>query len=170
MTTLVLNRDAQPISLLPLSTVDWQEAIRYMVLEKADVLASYDNWIVHSANWSTPVPAVLMLHEYQRVKTTVRLSKKNVFLRDQYKCQYCRQDVKDRDATLDHVLPLSLGGKSSWLNLATACKPCNYRKGNKTKMKPVKDPYRPDFWELVEKRRKLGFNFSHPSWEYFLQG
>lgn len=170
MTTLVLNRDAQPISLLPLSVVDWQESIRYMVLEKADVLAWYDDWVIHSEKWSTRVPAVIMLHEYQKVKTTVRLSKKNIFLRDQYVCQYCDRDVRDREATLDHVLPLSLGGRSSWDNLSTSCKPCNYRKGNKTKMKPKRLPYRPDFWELVEKRRRLGFTFSHPSWEYYLQG
>jgi hypothetical protein len=63
MTTLVLNADAQPTSLLPLSVVDWREAIRYLVLDKVSVMAWYDDWIVHSANWSTRVPAVIMLKE-----------------------------------------------------------------------------------------------------------
>ena len=51
MSTLLLNADMQPISLLPLSTVDWQEAIRYMVLEKAEVLEWHEDWIVRSARW-----------------------------------------------------------------------------------------------------------------------
>ena len=50
MTTLVLNADAQPVSLLPLSIVGWQEAIRYLVLDKVTVMDWYDDWIVRSAN------------------------------------------------------------------------------------------------------------------------
>ena len=168
MTTLVLNADAQPVSLLPLSTVDWQEAIRYLVLDKVTVMSWYDDWIVRSANWSTRVPAVIMLKEYQKPKYITRLNKKNVFLRDNYTCQYCECTVEDSTATLDHVLPSSKGGKSSWLNLTTACKPCNYIKANKTKMKPKVMPHRPDYWELAEKRKKRGYHIGHPSWEYFL--
>jgi 5-methylcytosine-specific restriction endonuclease McrA len=168
MTTLVLNADAQPTSLLPLSVVDWQEAIRYLVLDKVSVMSWYEDWIVHSATWSTRVPAVIMLKEYQKPKQYARLSKRNVFLRDLYICQYCGVDCKASDATLDHVQPISAGGKSSWTNLTTACKPCNYRKSNKTKMKPTTVPYKPDFWELVEKRRKMGFHHSHPSWADYL--
>ena len=86
---LLLNGDSSPVSLLPLSVIDWQEAIKYMVLEKAVPISWHDNWIVHSEHWSTPVPAVLMLTEYTRPKTTVQFSKANVFLRDEYTCQYC---------------------------------------------------------------------------------
>jgi 5-methylcytosine-specific restriction endonuclease McrA len=168
MSTLLLNADAQPVSLLPLSTVDWQEAIKYMVLDKVEVMSWYDDWIVRSANWSTRVPAVMMLKEYQKTKNYARLSKRNVFLRDQYVCQYCGHGIKHSEATLDHVLPLSLGGKSTWTNLATACKPCNYRKANQTKMKPSRIPHKPDFWELAEKRRQLGFEVAHESWRYYL--
>lgn len=168
MATLVLNADAQPTSLLPLSVVDWQEAIRYLVLEKVTVMSWYEDWIVHSATWQTRVPAIIMLKEYQKPKNYARLSKRNVFLRDRYECQYCGIKVKESEATLDHVQPLSLGGKSTWDNLSTACKPCNYRKSNKTKMKPVRTPYKPDFWELAEKRREIGFSYSHPSWADYL--
>ena len=61
MSTLLLNADMQPVSLLPLSVVDWQEAIRYLVLEQVEVMERHDNWVVHSANWETLVPAVIML-------------------------------------------------------------------------------------------------------------
>lgn len=168
MSTLVLNADAQPTSLLPLSVVDWQEAIRYLVLDKVTVMSWYDDWIVRSANWSTHVPAVIMLKEYQRPKNTARLSKRNVFLRDLYVCQYCGVTCKGTEATLDHVVPASMGGKSSWTNLTTACKPCNYKKSNQTRMKPSRPAYKPDFWELAEKRKIIGFNYEHPSWADYL--
>lgn len=167
--TLLLNADMQPVSLLPLSTVSWQEAIRYMVLGKVEVLAWYDHWIVRSERWQTAVPSVILLKEYQRPTTVARLSKRNVFLRDQYQCQYCGTEVTDATATLDHVHPISLGGKTTWENSTTACKPCNYKKGPYIdKMRPSKKPYKPHFWELVERRRQRGYHVAHASWLDFL--
>jgi 5-methylcytosine-specific restriction endonuclease McrA len=168
MTTLVLNADAQPVSLLPLSIVDWQEAIRYLVLDKVTVMSWHEDWIVRSANWSTQVPAVIMLKDYQKPKHHVRLNKRNLFLRDRYTCQYCGVHTTEAEATMDHVHPISLGGKSNWLNLTTACKPCNYMKGARTKMKPKIQPYRPDYWELAEKRKQQGYHIEHSSWADFL--
>ena len=167
--TLLLNADAQPVSLLPLSTVDWQEAVRYIVLDKVEVMAWYDDWIVRSARWETRVPAVIMLKDYQKPKSTMRLSKRNIFLRDGYTCQYCDCEVTEQSATLDHVHPVSKGGKTTWENSTTACKPCNYKKAAHVgKMKPKKTPHKPHFWELVERRRERGFHVQHPSWEYYL--
>lgn len=165
---LLLNADASPVSVLPLSTVTWEEAIRYMVLEKVEVISWYDEWIVHSSTWETRVPAVIMLKEYQKSKITSRLSKRNVFLRDEYTCQYCGSKVNDVTATLDHVHPVSKGGKTTWENSTTACKPCNYRKAAETKFKPNNTPYKPHYWDLVSKRKKQGFHLGHPSWEDFL--
>ena len=166
---LLLNADGAPVSLLPLSVIDWQEAIKYMVLEKANVLSWHENWIVHSANWSTQVPAILMLTEYMKPKTTVRFSKSNVFLRDGHQCQYCGTHLDKRDCTLDHVLPSSLGGTSTWENSVTACSPCNANKGNNHKIVPKYKPHKPDYWELVAKRKKMHFNIRHDSWKPFLQ-
>jgi 5-methylcytosine-specific restriction endonuclease McrA len=166
---LLLNADASPVSLLPLSTVSWQESIRYIVLDKVEVIEWYDQWIVHSATWETRVPSVIMLKEYQKPKSTMRLSKRNIFLRDEYVCQYCGAKCNDATATLDHVLPQSLGGKTTWENSATACKPCNYKKAASTKMKPINKPYKPHFWDLVGKRKKQGFHLVHPSWANYLE-
>ena len=168
MATLLLNADAQPTSILPLSIVSWEDAIRYLYTEKVDVLSWYEDWVVRSERWSTQVPAVIMLREYQKPKRTMRLAKRNIFLRDEYTCQYCGCQVKESEATLDHVHPISLGGKNTWENLTTACKPCNWNKSNRTGMKPNVMPYRPDFWELVEKRKKHGWEVLHPSWHDFL--
>jgi len=165
---LLLNADAQPVSLLPLSTVTWEEAIRYIVLDKVEVLSWYDTWVVRSARWETRVPAIIMLKEYQKPKTAVKLTKRNVFLRDEYKCQYCGCSVNDVTATLDHVHPVSQGGKTTWVNSTTACKPCNYKKAASTKLKPTVAPHQPHFWELIEKRRRQGYQLKHPSWADYL--
>lgn len=165
---LLLNTDGSPVSMLPLSTVSWQEAIRFMVLDKVSVLDWHEDWIVHSTNWSTRVPAVIMLKEYQKKKGYVRYSKMNVFLRDEFKCQYCGIEVSRRTATLDHVLPISHGGKSTWENSTTACMPCNSGKGNNKHHVPKHKPHKPTYWELVEKRKKLAWDLQHPSWAQFL--
>lgn len=165
---LVLNADGAPVNYLPLSTIDWQEAIRYMVLEKANVLEWHEDWIVRSARWETPVPAVIMLKDYMKPKTAVRFSKSNVFLRDRYVCQYCSYKLEKRDCTLDHVLPTSHGGKTTFENTVTACSPCNASKGNNSKIKPKVKPYKPDFWELVSKRKAFPFNLRHETWKSYI--
>lgn len=165
---LLLNTTGSPVSMLPLSVIPWQEAIRYLVLDKVTVLDWYDGWVVHSANWETKVPSVIMLKEFSNKKSHLRFSKANVFLRDEYKCQYCGTAVTKKTATLDHVLPASLGGKANWENAATACGPCNGTKGNNPKIKPARAPHKPSYWELVEKRKKMPFDYRHPSWAFFL--
>lgn len=165
---LLINKDGNPVSLLPMSTVTWQEAIKYLVLEKGTALAWYDDWIVHSARWETAVPAVIILSEYMKPKTSVTFSKANVFLRDDHKCQYCGVEVNRKTATLDHVLPISHGGKTNYENTVCACMICNSNKGNNKKIKPRKMPRKPSYWELVEKRKKLPFDIRHPDWEMYL--
>ena len=168
MTTLVLNRDGNPVSMLPVSIISWQESIKYMVLDKATVLEWYEDWTVRSERWSTRVPAVIMLNEYQKPKIRVRFSKQNVFLRDGYHCVYCECRVTNRTATLDHIMPISKGGKTNWENSATACGDCNSRKGNDHRIKPKRTFGKPNYFYLVEQRRKLGFELAHPSWANFL--
>ena len=140
-----------------------------MVLEKARVLEWHDGWIVRSANWQTNVPAVMMLTEYMKPKTTIRFSKSNVFLRDQYTCAYCGTGLEKKDCTLDHILPSSHGGKTTFENTVTACGPCNAKKGNNKKIVPKFRPHKPDFYELVNKRKKLPFQVRHASWLDYIQ-
>lgn len=168
--TLVLNADGLPVSLLPLSTITWQESIRYMVLDKADVLAWHDNWIVHSATWETPVPSVIMLREYMKPKVTVRFSRANVYLRDSGVCQYCGTSIERKHATLDHVHPVSKGGKTTWENTVTACAPCNSHKSDKVgQHKPRIKPYKPDYYELVSKRKKQDLHLRFKEWAEFIR-
>jgi len=168
--TLLLNADGLPVSYMPLSTLIWEDAIKYMVLDKADVLMWHDDWIVHSATWETPVPSVMMLREYMKPKVTVRFSRANIYLRDNATCAYCLQPVERKVATLDHVLPVSKGGKTTWENCVTACAPCNSHKSDITKgWKPKFKPYKPDFYELVNKRKKEAFNLRYEEWLQFIR-
>ena len=127
---LVLNADAQPVSYLPLSTLNWKEAVMYIYMDKVNVLEWYDDWIVRSPSWETRVPAVVMLKEMMRRGRTPRFSKTNLYIRDLYTCQYCLTQLPRKELTLDHVRPLSLGGKTNWENIVAACGPCNGKKGN----------------------------------------
>ena len=167
--TLLLNSDAQPVSWLPLSTLTWQDAIKYMVLDKARVLEYHDDWIVHSATWETPVPSIMMLTEYMKPKTGVRFSKSNVFLRDSYKCAYCGDQLEKRGCTLDHVLPSSHGGKTTFENTVTSCGPCNANKGNDKRIKPKFKPHKPDYWELVNRRKQMEFHVRDPRWMDYIK-
>jgi len=169
MATLILNADASPVSLVPLSTISWEESIRYLVSDKAVVLEWYENWTVRSERWSTRVPSVMILKEYQKKKSTIRFSKSNIFLRDGYCCQYCGTDVSRKSATLDHVLPVSHGGRSVWENCTTACANCNASKGNNKKIVPKTKPWKPSYYQLAEKRKKMKWDLPHPSWAYYLQ-
>jgi len=167
---LLLNADGLPVGYMPLSTLTWQDAIKYMVLNKADVLHYHDNWVVHSARWETQVPSVMMLRDYMKPKMTVRFSRSNVYLRDNGQCQYCGDKIERKESTLDHVVPVSKGGKSTWENCTTACAPCNSNKSDKTKgWKPQIKPYKPDYYELVNKRKKTEFNIRYIEWLQFIQ-
>lgn len=168
MDCLLLNASGMPVSVLPLSTISWQEAIKYIVLEKADVVLWHDNWTIHSANWETNVPSVLILREYMKPKTSVRFSRSAVFLRDSGECQYCGTKLTSKTATLDHVLPSSKGGKTSWDNTVIACGPCNSSKGDNHHIKPRIKPYKPDYFELVNKRKKFEFIVQHKEWLDFI--
>lgn len=162
--TLLLNADAQPISLVPLSAIDWQSAIRYIWLDKVKVLHEYENWVVHSPSRNINVPAVIMLKEYWKPKSRVRFNRKWVFLRDNYQCQYCFKELTPGKCTIDHVVPVSRGGRTVWHNVVTACQACNTSKGNSLTPLPKKEPVQPDYWILANNRKKKEWNVPHESW------
>jgi 5-methylcytosine-specific restriction endonuclease McrA len=168
--TLVLNADGQPVSYLPLSAIQWKEAILYMYHDKCTVMEWYDDWMVRSPSWETRVPAVIMLKDFLRRTKEVRFSKSNVYLRDQYSCLYCGCNITKSTATMDHVVPISRGGKTAWDNIVTACGPCNSRKGNSTspEWRPRYKPYQPGYWELVRKKKQMPIDVRHPSWYQWL--
>lgn len=166
MSTLILNADMTPLSVVPLSTENWKDAIGMVWADDATVIEEYEAWDAHSPSITITVPSVLMLREYQNIKRKVKFSRYNVFLRDLFTCQYCGLDMRTRqnEVTLDHVNPRARGGKTVWDNSITACPECNTKKAHYNDMKPRYKPYKPDVWALAKNRRKMEVTIPHASW------
>ena len=166
--TLLLNQNYEPISVLPLSVINWQHAIKLMYLGRVHVLETYPDWIVHSERLAINVPSVCVTKDYFHYKKHVKFSRYNLYMRDLFKCQYC-DDVFDYDElTIDHVVPRMAGGKSVWENCVTACKACNHAKGSKTNIRPKTKPYKPDYYNLVGKWKNMPITVRRESWYQYL--
>lgn len=168
MHTLVLGPDYQPLSFLPLSAIHWQQSLRLFFLDKVHVLHWYDDWAIHSAKLTVRVPAVVVTKQgYFKRKHSVAFTRENVFLRDMYQCGYCSDIFHSKELTLDHVIPRAKGGKHSWTNTITACKPCNHKKGDKL-WDPLWMPTKPDYHKIASSVRKTVKDLRHPSWAQYL--
>ena len=165
---LVLNADYTPLSYYPLSVWPWQTAIKAVVLERVDVIEAYKRE-VHSPSWSMPIPSVIALRSFVKPSQFPAFTRFNLFLRDSFTCQYCGSPS---NLTFDHVIPRRLGGKTSWENIATACAPCNMRKGGRTpeqaRMSIAVRPIRPTHWQLQERGRAFPPNYLHETWRDWL--
>lgn len=165
---LVLNADYQPINILPLSVISWQQAIKLCWVEKAQAIHYYDDWHVHSPTASFAVPSVIVNREYFNTKKKIRFTRKNMYIRDMYQCQYCADMFDAVDLTMDHVIPRSLGGDTSWENCVTACGDCNHHKGDKL-IKPVAVPHVPDYYQLARKYLRQHVRIRHESWHDYIR-
>ena len=139
---LVLNADYSAISLCTVP-----KAFLLVYLDKAELVASSDSESLRTVSTNYPMPSVIRLNRYVNIPYKgVVLSRHNIFKRDSNSCCYCGNR---KDLTLDHVIPKSRGGKTTWTNLATACRRCNTKKGNATPEEaqmPLKiKPFRPTF-------------------------
>jgi len=166
--TLLLNKDYNPISVLPLSVINWQHSIKLMFLGRIKVLETYNDWHVRSEKLTLNVPSVAVTNEYFNLRRKVRFSRHNIYLRDLYQCQYCEDTFDFKDLTIDHVIPRSKGGKSRWDNVVTCCKRCNHNKADKLTPRPIHKPYEPDYWRLASKWRNSPIKIKDPKWEKYL--
>lgn len=124
---LVLNASYEPINICA--------ARRALVLVMKGVASTEEHsaQAVHSCRSVIKLPSVIRLLEYRRIPHQARaLSRKNIMMRDRYTCQYCAKVLPAGELTLDHVVPRSRAGETSWENLVACCHPCNNRKGNRT--------------------------------------
>lgn len=147
---LILNMDYSYIS-----TVNWKKAIKLVYKGKATVLKYSDMVIKTAEGVVMKIPAVARLIKLIRViyRTRVPFSKRNIMVRDDFICQYCGGD---QELTIDHIVPISRLGKSSFENCVTACKSCNAKKGNKLPSEsgiyPKKMPTTPTISEFIRIR------------------
>ena len=122
---LVLNASYEPINVCAA-----RRAI-VLVLKGVAMTEEENGHFLHAARLAVRLPSVIRLLEYRRIPHQTRaLSRKNILLRDRNTCQYCGEVLPAGELTLDHVVPRSRGGASTWENLVACCHPCNRHKGN----------------------------------------
>src|SRR5450631_4126126 len=122
---LVLNASYEPINVCA------ARRALVLVLKGVAMTEEENGHFLHSARVAMRLPSVIRLLEYRRIPHQSRaLSRKNILLRDRNTCQYCGEVLPSGELTLDHVVPRSRGGTSTWENLVACCHDCNRRKGN----------------------------------------
>ncbi len=165
---LVLNADYRPLSYYPLSLWCWQDAVKAAFMDRVPIVAEYDQY-VHSPTTRIKIPSVVVLKDYVKPQKRVAFTRFNLFLRDEFSCQYCGAR---KELTFDHVIPRCRGGVTSWENVVAACSPCNLRKGSdslkQSSMTLLRAARKPSAMELRNTGRKFPPNFTHESWLDFL--
>lgn len=137
---LVLNTDFQP-----LNVCNVRRAV--VLLEKQKALTvELDGAMIRSERRALRAPSVIRLaYHVKRPRPVVKLTRREILARDDHRCQYCGKHGSD--LTIDHVIPRHRGGQHTWVNVVTACKTCNHRKGGRTAaeahMTMLRLPFRP---------------------------
>lgn len=127
---LLLNKAYEPIGVIGM-----MRAVSLVFRQRAHVERVDGSRVLHTQHSEYPVPSVIVLKQYHDLRRKRRESKKyrfHIFVRDKFRCQYCGKKFNQFELTLDHILPKSKAGSEEAENLATSCKPCNQRKGNRT--------------------------------------
>lgn len=148
---LVLNQNYEPLNVCTL-----KRAIVLVFNRKAEVLEAGDD-LIRSATAEFDAPSVIRLYRFiRRPRVRVKLTRREIFTRDNHTCQYC--GAVGGDLTVDHVIPRSRGGEHTWENVVTACRPCNHRKGGKTlqeaRLRLMREPVEPSAgrYYVIERR------------------
>lgn len=158
--TLLLNRNWQPVNVATVAralVLLWNESAR--VVDPQDYQTfSWEDWstlrpqageaFVQAIRFRVRAPEVITLTEYDRLPSAaVTFSRRNIFKRDRYVCQYCGSQPGSEELTIDHVVPRAQGGESRWDNCVLSCVDCNHRKADRTPgqagLRLRKQPVRP---------------------------
>jgi 5-methylcytosine-specific restriction endonuclease McrA len=125
---LVLNATYEPISV-----VSTRRAVILLLKEKAELIEAAEAEL-RAENFTIRMPLVIRLVYFVRIpyKVSLPVTRRTVLARDRYTCQYCGRQPARKDLTVDHVLPRSRGGRTTWENVVAACQRCNGHKGNRT--------------------------------------
>jgi 5-methylcytosine-specific restriction endonuclease McrA len=161
---LVLNANFEPVNIC-----NTRRAIGLILAKKADLVMN-GRGTIQTVSLSLPRPSVIRLDQMiHRPRLQVKLSRKEVFRRDEYTCQYCGR--RAGDLTVDHVLPKHLGGEHIWTNVVAACPACNHRKGGRqlseVHMSLLHTPKQPPVNAYYIFGRHLDEN---REWEQFIKG
>ena len=187
---LVLNRNWQPVHVATVAralVLLWKETAR--VVDAADYQTfSWDDWsqlrprdderFMSGVNVRFRVPEVITLTEFDRLpRRAVAFSRRNIYKRDHFQCQYCGVTPGSEELTIDHVIPRAHGGVSSWTNCVLACVDCNSRKADRTpqqarmnlKRAPVSPEWRPAYADHHVRLESWSKFVSEAYWNVSLQ-
>lgn len=159
---LVLNQDYSPFTICSAT-----KAFLLLYLKKAELVSVAEGKALRTVSSAYPMPSVVRLQRYVHLPYQgVVLTRQNIFRRDGFKCQYCGTS---KDLTIDHVVPKSKRGRSTWKNMVTACKSCNSRKGDyfleESGLLLRKRPYKPSFILFLKQHS----GSVDEAWEPFLE-
>lgn len=164
---LLLNASGEALNLIP-----WTRAINLVLRGRVHVYEYFEGVEVRSQRQTFKVPSVIGLIRYIFIPRgrKVSLSKKNLLIRDGFKCSYCDRGLSVNTCTVDHVVPVTRGGSKTWQNVVAACKPCNVKKRNRTpeeaKMVLLRKPFVPTRGILLkEAAEKEGYAHWRPYFE-----
>ena len=129
-----------------------------------------DDYCIHTVSFKIRVPEVIVLTAFNGVhRRDIRFSRRNIFERDKNTCQFCGKKFKKWELTLDHLVPRSVGGRSTWENLVLACVPCNVRKGSRLPedagMPLIRKPRKPRW---IPYSGESFTSIKRPSWQRFV--
>ncbi|RPJ06465.1 MAG: HNH endonuclease [Deltaproteobacteria bacterium] len=163
--TLLLNSTFEP-----LKVVSWKKAVIMVMLDKVEVVEEYDH-VIRGVRLSLPLPAVIRLNRFVKRKTAIfHFSRKNLYVRDRGRCQYCGLAFDHKELTYDHVVPRSKGGQTEWTNVVTCCIVCNLKKGGRTPeeagMSLIRKPKAPIWIPLLTV--SLGLKETPDPWKDYL--
>ncbi len=152
---------------LSLNFEEWREHSQLKI--ELEIRDGTEDWI-QAVNFQIEVPRVIRLLRYERVpRNTVKFNRRNVFLRDEHRCQYCGRRFSVQRLSIDHVMPSSRGGTDTWENVVCACLTCNVRKGGRTpfeaNMRLLSDPVKPKRNPLVSRQLMLR---KYHAWKAFI--
>lgn len=162
---VVLNTTYEPITI-----VSSKRALILCIEDKAELIEAHPEKVVHSKKQTFPVPVKIVLKEFVKGRMVFRtkavLTQRNLFIRDEYTCQYCKRGKqelrKNEFLTRDHVVPRHRGGKDLWENVVTCCNTCNNKKGHlllsETRMVLNKKPVAPTIYELWTRQHGTNYN------------
>jgi 5-methylcytosine-specific restriction endonuclease McrA len=161
---LVLNRHFQPVAVTRASRAFgllFSGAAR--ALDREFRTFDFSSWsalgtehgddLIHTPRLVLKVPRVVVLQAYDRMpRSHVRFSRQNIYLRDGFTCQYCGRTLPRSQLNLDHVVPRSQGGRTTWENVVCSCVRCNLSKGGRSPeqagIRLLKEPRRPSWSSL----------------------
>lgn len=161
---LVLNANFEPVNVC-----DERRAVGLLMAEKASMVVN-GRGVIRTISTDIPRPSVIRLQKMiNRPRPQLKLTRREVFRRDNYTCQYCGK--KTTVLTIDHVVPRHMGGKHIWINVVAACPACNHRKGGRVleeaNMHLIRQPVEPPTSAHYIFGRHLVDN---AEWEMFLVG